>query len=161
LLPVRGALSRRRTERPDQVGRGKGGIEMKILNLTPHPLILLMDHPEGEIEGTTGTGPSAVFSRYRKVAEIPPAGPVARAAQREEVVGSVPVEGTEIPVVRMSYGEPQDLPEPEEGTMYFVSVLTAQAAAASGRRTDDLLFSGKSVRNREGRIIGILSFAQL
>jgi hypothetical protein len=134
-----------------------------IINLTPHPLVVLRDDPEGEVEGTTGAGgPSAVFSRYRVVAEIPPSGRVARAAQKEEILGSVPVEGREIPVVRMTYGEPQDLPEPkDDGTMYFVSVLTAQAAAAHGRRTDDLLFSGKSVRGRDGRIIGLLSFAKL
>jgi hypothetical protein len=123
--------------------------------------VVLIEDPQGELEGTTGTGPSAVFSRYRKVAEIAPAGPVARAAQKEEVVGSVPVEGTAISVVRMDYGEPQDLPEPEDGVYYFVSVLTAQAATAHGRQTDDLLFSGKSVRNREGRIVGLLSFARL
>jgi hypothetical protein len=134
---------------------------MKILNLTPHPCVVLIEDPQGELEGTTGTGPGAVFSRYRKVAEIPPEGRVARASQQEELVGSVPVEGTDIPVVRMSYGEPIDLPEPKDGVFYFVSVLTAQAAAAHGRSTHDLLFSGKSVRNREGRIVGLLSFAQL
>jgi hypothetical protein len=132
-----------------------------ILNLTPHPCVVLAEDPQGELEGTTGTGPGAVFSRYRRVAEIAPAGRVARAAQREETVGAVPVNGSDIPVVRMAYGEPTDLPAPEDGTMYFVSVLTAQAAAASGRGTDDLLFSGKSVRDRNGRIVGLISFAQL
>jgi hypothetical protein len=134
---------------------------MKILNLTPHPCVVLVEDTEGDIEGTTGTGPQAIFTRYRKVAEIAPAGPVARAAQREETGGSVPVEGTDIPVVRITYGEPTDLPEPEPGTFYYVSLLTAQAAAAHGRRTDDLLFSGKSIRDRNGRIIGLLSFARL
>jgi hypothetical protein len=129
--------------------------------LTPHPCVVLCEDPQGDIEGTTVTGPSAEFTRYRKVAEIPPSGKVARAAQREEVVGAVPVNGTEIPIARVSYGEPQDLPEPEEGTYCYVSLLTAQAAAAHGRRTDDLLFSGKSVRDRNGRIVGLLSFARL
>ena len=135
---------------------------MKIINLTPHVLVLLVEDPEeGEIEGTLEVGPQATFRRFRKVAEIPPAGPVARARQWEEVVGSVPLEGTEIPVLRMKYGEPEGLPEPEEGTYYYVSLLTAQAAQAAGRTTTDLIFSGKSVRDRSGRIIGIISFAQL
>jgi len=133
----------------------------KIKNLTPHTLVILSPDPEGEIEGTLETGPKATFQKFRKVAEIPPSGVVARAQAREEQVGSVSVEGTEIPVVRMSYGKPTDLPEPEEGTYYYVSLLTAQAARASGRRTDDLLFSGKTVRDRNGRIIGLISFAQL
>jgi hypothetical protein len=133
---------------------------MKIVNLTPHPCVVLVEDPQGELEGTTGSGPAAVFRRYRVVATIPPSGRVARAAQREEVVGSVHLEGAEVPVVRMSYGEPTDLPEPQPGTFYYVSVLTAQAAAAHGRR-DDLLFSGVAVRGRDGRILGILSFAQL
>jgi len=149
---------------------------MQIKNLTPHDLVLLAEDPSGELEGTTGTGPSAEFRRYRKVAVIPPAGPVARAAQREELHGYVHVEaGIEVPVIKVTYGKPylvvgrasdgsdltEPFPEPEEGTMYYVSVLTAQAAAAYGRRTDDLLFAGRSVRDRAGRVIGILNFATL
>jgi len=142
-------------------GRAKEGKMVEIINLTPHPCVVLVEDPQGDLEGATGTGPGAEFRRYRVVATIPPSGRVARAAQWEEIVGSVLVKGRRIPVVRMSYGAPQDLPEPEDGVYYFVSVLTAQAAAAHGRQTDDLLFSGKSVRGRDGRIIGLLSFAQL
>jgi len=120
-----------------------------------------VEDPQGDIEGTTGTGPAAEYRRYRVVATIPPSGKVARAAQREEIVFSVYFEGTEIPVVRMSYGEPIDLPEPQPETFYYVSVLTAQAAALNGRRTQDLLFAGKSVRDRNSRIIGICSFGNL
>ncbi len=134
---------------------------MKIINLTPHQLTILTEDPQGELEGTVDIGPSARFTRYRKVAEIPPSGHVARAVQREEIVGSVQFNGTKIPIVRISYGEPVGLPEPETDTYYYVSVITAQAAAAHGRSTDDLIFSGKSVRDKNGRIIGILSFARI
>jgi hypothetical protein len=134
---------------------------MVIINLTPHPCVVLVEDPHGDLEGTTGTGPGAEFRRYRVVATIQPSNRVARAAQREEVVGSLLVEGREIPLVRMTYGAPQDLPEPQDGVYYFVSVLTAQAAAAHGRSTRDLVFAGKTVRDHQGRIIGILSFAQL
>lgn len=148
--------------RPDhKAGRAKE-IEMKkIVNLTSHPVILLCGEAEGSVIGFTGVGKAATEGRFSVVAEIPPAGPVARASQKEKVVGSVPVNGMEIPVVRMSYGEPTDLPAPEAETKYFVSVLTVQAAAASGRPVADLLFPGQTVRNREGQIVGLLSFAQL
>lgn len=134
---------------------------MEILNLTPHTLVVLSEDHEGEIEGTTDeTGP-AVISRYRVVAEIPPSGTIARASQKEEVVGSIRINGVEIPVVRVTYCEPIGLPQPRLGTFLFVSAITAQAAQAYGRSVDDLIFPGKLVRDPKGRIIGIISFAQL
>lgn len=131
---------------------------MKIINLTPHSCVILREDPQGDIEGVA---PEGVVRRYRKVAELPPSGRVARARQEEEIAGFILVNDVEVPVVRMTYREPLDLPEPEEGVLYFVSLLTAQAAAATGRRTDDLVFAGKTIRNREGQIIGIISFGQL
>jgi hypothetical protein len=135
--------------------------DIKIINLTPHPLVILIEDEEGEVEGTPDIGPKSEFRRYRVVITIPPAGIIARASQKEESVGSIYINGTEINIVRMNYGEPTDLPEPQDGVYYYVSIVTAQAAAANGRTTEDLLFSGKSIRDRNGRIIGILSFAQL
>ncbi len=132
---------------------------MKIINLTPHPCVILREDPQGDIEGVEGVG--SEVRRYRKIAELPPSGKVARASQKEEIAGFILVNDVEVPVVRMTYGEPINLPEPKEGVVYFVSLLTAQAAAATGRRTDDLVFAGKTVRSKEGSIIGITSFGKL
>lgn len=114
-----------------------------ILNLTPHPIVLL-----GEDDTV--------------LAEFAPAGPVARAAQTDEVVGSLEVaDGMSVDLVRSRYGAPTDLPDPEEEVFCVVSVLTAQAASAHGRSTGDLLITSGPVRDDAGRIVGCRRFALL
>ena len=48
------------------------------------------------------------------------------------------------------FGEVVDLPEPQEGTIYVVSMLVA--ARAEGRI--DLVFPGRQLRNEAGQVIG-------
>ena len=97
---------------------------------------------------------------------------VARAAQREEVVGDLKVDGCAVvfEVLNMSYHEPVDLPAPQEpvdlpapqeGHGYVVSFLTASAAKAHGRSTDDLYVVAHAVRNSSGQIVGCTSFSQV
>ena len=80
---------------------------------------------------------------------------IARAKQTAEVVGNL--DGVEL--VSMKFGEPEDLPEYAEGTYYVVSIITANAAKAVGRRVDDLLITADPVRDADGRIIGCKRFA--
>jgi len=67
--------------------------------------------------------------------------------------------GTKVPVIKTIFGEPTDLPAPEEGTMLIVSILTAQAAKAAGRKGDDLIITSDPVRDAAGKIIGCRKFA--
>lgn len=46
------------------------------------------------------------------------------------------------------------LPEPEEGTIYVVSVIAAEMALTGYRRVDDIRVPGGQVRDDSGRIIG-------
>ena len=80
---------------------------------------------------------------------------ITRARQTAEVVGSL--DGVEL--VSMKFGEPEDLPEYVEGTYYVVSIITANAAKAVGRRVDDLLITADPMRDADGRIIGCKRFA--
>ncbi len=80
---------------------------------------------------------------------------IARASQSAELVGTL--DGIEI--VKMTYGEPIGLPDHKEGVMLIVSLLTANAAKATGRRVDDLLLTTDPVRDEAGRIIGCRRFA--
>ena len=109
-----------------------------ISNLTPHQVAVV------DADGT-------------EIAVYPPSGLVARAAQTDQLVGAV--EGIE--VVRTTFGAPTDLPEPEEGTWFIVSLATANAAKATGRITNDLLLTSGPVRDDSGRIIGCRRFATL
>jgi hypothetical protein len=116
-------------------------VDMKVKNLTPH-----------EVKVIDGDG--------NVVLSIPSSG-VARATQTDEVVGSLELEGQTVAVVNTVFGEVTDLPEPTEGVRYVVSVITANAARAQGRATDDLLLTSGPVRDSEGRIIGCTRFARV
>jgi hypothetical protein len=120
----------------------KETIMATIINLTPHPVNLL-------VQGASTTFPSEG---------------VARAAQVDETVGTIDIDSAALPqvdIVRSTFGEPEGLPEPTPGTYYVVSLLTASAAKAVGRTTSDLLMPAGIVRDAEGRIMGCSKFSQL
>jgi len=106
-----------------------------LVNLTPHPLTL-------EVEG-------------RRV-ELPPAGPAVRVRTEAREVGRVEVEGVSVPVVETVYGALENLPEPQPGTLYVVSLVAAQAAARLGRADVVAPDTGPTaVRDAEGRIVAV------
>lgn len=111
---------------------------MQIINLTPHTI--------------------SVFAGADVVRTYPASGKVAR-AQSTYVRSDATVDG--VPLVHVTFGEPIDLPEYAEGTYYIVSLITAQAAQAAGRCTNDLLITAEPVRDADGRIIGCQSFTQV
>lgn len=133
---------------------------MEIKNLTPHSVVILRDDAEGAVTGFTGVGPSTKEGRFSVVTEIAPEGPVARARQTDEVVGMLEINGVEVSLVRTVFGATGDLPQFDGTTKkYVVSVITAQAAKATGRDTSDLLVPSDPVRDANGRIIGVRKFA--
>lgn len=93
-------------------------------NLTPHAINILDDQGQ-------------------EILVVPASGVIARCSQREEVLSVI--DG--ITVTRQTFGEVQDLPEPEEGTNYIVSRLVASALPE--RR--DLLIPGPLVRDDQGQ----------
>lgn len=107
----------------------------KIVNLTPHAVNVVAE------DGTV----KAAF----------PSEGIARASQTAEHVGEL--DGIEL--VSMKFGATEDLPAPEDGTYYIVSVITANAAKAEGRTTSDLVITADPVRDDSGRIIGCKRFA--
>lgn len=102
-----------------------------IANLTPHSVNIV------SADGTP-------------IVTLKPTGTVARAQQSSVQVGTI--DG--IPVMKTTFGAPVDLPDPEDGVYYLVSLATANAAKAAGRTTDDLLLTLNPVRDADGRIIG-------
>ena len=156
---------------PDAAGRSRPnvatpevweeGSEMtKIVNLTPHPIALLAEDKAGDTAGSVGFGRGARPGQFRLVAELPSEG-VARAYPSTETVGEVEVAGEKFPVTRTTFGSPEGMPEPDEESVYVLSLITAQAAAAAGRSTDDLLIVGETVRDDKGVIIGCTGFGRL
>lgn len=146
---------------------------MKIVNLTPHAVLVLREDQAGPHTGFRGTPPNTTEIKYSVVEEFPPTGKVARAAQDDESMGEIEINGVSIPLVTTAFGEPylatkgpegevrHPFPEHEDGVYYIVSVLTAQSAKAAGRETSDLLITAGTVRNADGRIVGSREFAVL
>lgn len=108
----------------------------KIKNFTPHDI-----HVVGEDGKVIATFPSEGLIRL---------------SQTTEQIGSVVVEGVEIPLTSTNFGEAQGLPEKREDTIYIVSSLVCQAYP--DRR--DFYIPDQLVRDEQGRIIGCKSLSQ-
>lgn len=129
-----------------------------IENLTPHSISV---YRAEDIE-PAGAGSYRLREDEDALTPIPAmilqeSGKVARAQVREENLGEL----GGIPVFRMEYGAPEDLPAPMPGKYLVVSALTAQAAARSGRDTSDLLIPAHMVRDAAGKIIGCAAFSRV
>ena len=107
-----------------------------IKNLTPHDVTIIFN------DGSTRVIPSSG---------------VARAAQTSVDVAIV--DG--ITICKMVFGDPVDLPDPAADVHLIVSVITANAAKAAGRITDDLLITADPVRDDDGKIIGCKRLARI
>lgn len=112
-------------------------IETRIINLTPHAI-------------------NIVDKDGNKIVDLPSEGE-ARAVQKNVNFGHL----GDVPLVKAEFGEPIGLPEPAENTFYVVSAITANAAKAAGRTTDDLLITVETVRNEKNQIIGCKALAKI
>lgn len=105
---------------------------LNLVNLTPHTI--------------------NVIGQDGKKLDILPSGTVARCSQEEKVIGEI----NGFPVTQQRFGDVVDLPEPQDGTMFIVSRLVADAS-----RRKDLLIPGPLMRNEEGVVIGCKGFSVL
>lgn len=110
---------------------------MKVVCLVPHDVVVYDDD-------------GVVINTYQSQG-------VARAGQTNTIVGCL--DGT--PVIKAEFGEVTGLPEPTEGTVFIVSIITANAARTYGRTTDDLLVTSGPVRDDKGRTIGCRALARI
>jgi len=103
----------------------------KILNLTPHPITIC-----------------DAAGNILKV--IPPSGQIARLSAKTVRTGETV---DDVPLSKTVFGEPDGLPEPENGTLYIVSQLIKSALP---QRTD-LVVPAEVVRDDKGNIVGCQS----
>lgn len=109
---------------------------INFVNLTPHDVVIY----KGDVVDRT----------------IPFTGIIARAKEETKKVGEL--DG--IPETESTFGEVENLPEPQPNTIYIVSALAAKAARDAGR-TVDLRVPHDSVRNDKGQIIGCRSLGRI
>ena len=130
-------------------GYHRQGKYMRIINLTPHSIVIL-DPSNCVLDPKTRSykcsGDPVVLRT------IPASGVVTRVSTSE--VEKEPVNG--IPTFAVEFGDVEGLPPSEEGTFYIVSAICKNAAP--DRR--DLLVPTHMCRNEEGQPIGCLGFAR-
>lgn len=115
---------------------------MKLINLTPHDVTVVSD------DGA------------EKTITYPRTGTVARAAEQRTL--GHPLTATEsIGTLYVAYTGVENLPDPEPGVGYIVSVLTVYAAKATGRTVADLYYPGDLVRDIAGAVIGCRALYQV
>lgn len=107
---------------------------MKVINLTPHTIKVVNDANE-------------------VIREYPASGMVARAATIAETVGNI--DG--IPVKHIAFGEVQGLPDPQDGVVYLVSMVVAQAVKRPDVIAPD---TGPTAYRENGQIVGVRGFTQ-
>ena len=106
----------------------------RIVNLTPHAITFVNN------EGNA-------------IMTVQPSGTVARVKTGTIMTG----EFCGIPVTATEYGDIENLPEREEGTIYIVSSLVAQRCP----EREDVFIPNESVRDEQGRIIGCKSLGKV
>jgi hypothetical protein len=104
---------------------------MTLVNLTPHPIAIYGNRLAED-------GPDEI---------IAPSGTVARIATIDLGTSLSAHSGRQYELVQ--YGHAHDLPQPQPGTDYIVSLVVALAC-----HRDDLLAPYVEVRNAEGTMIG-------
>lgn len=110
---------------------------IEIRNLTPHPINFIGENGE-------------------KILTIESSG-IARAAQSREKIGTVDLGICGIPINHSKYGTVEGLPDPENGVIYVVSALTAQAVP----NRSDVFITDDAVRDEDGRVIGCRALAHI
>ena len=107
---------------------------MELVNLTPHAV---------NVYGQDGK---------TLLASIQPTAPAARCKQEAVCCGRV----GGVPVYRMEFGDVENLPEPQEETVYIVSRLVAAAV-----RRADVFCPGAAVRDEDGRVVGCIGLSRV
>lgn len=129
----------------------------RVVNLTPHTINFIVSHSlERDLIGTPE------YVTEDRTYALPPSGTVARCkVDREETdrIIAQDIDGWDItlPISKTRFGEVEGLPEPEEGTIYIVSNLVAQAVS----HREDVFFPDDIVRDSQGNIIGCRGLGKL
>lgn len=103
---------------------------MKIKNLTPHDVLFI----DGDVK----------INFPKEVDKFP------RVNEEIKVIGNV----NGIPITKKIFGNCENLPEKEDGTLLIVSVIIANALP----NRDDLIVPN-TIRDEKGQIIGCNSFS--
>ena len=103
----------------------------KIVNLTGHDINVVKD--DGSIMTIKSSGIIRLNATEKKVGQI-----------------------GDIPILELSFGAPDWVPERQDGTIYIVSKITCEAM----RDRDDFYIVASLVKNEDGSVRGVKGLAQ-
>lgn len=133
--------------------------KFRVVNLTPHNINFVK--PFNVEIGRDKIGTPEYITEERTYT-LPPSGQVARCKVDREKIDSVwteDIDGWDItlPITKSKFGEVEGLPEPQEGMIYIVSNLVAQAVP----HREDVFFPDDLVRDANGNIIGCRALGKI
>lgn len=109
-----------------------------IINLTPHPVVILDD-------------------KMHKIVSFPTSDSIARVETERKHIANLNVRGVKVPINKIKNGEANGVPEPQEDTIYIVSLMTARALP---ERTDLYIADGCVKDEYTGRVVGCRGLAR-
>jgi len=115
---------------------------IKLVNLTSHAVTIFNE--QNEI-----------------IITIPPSGQMARCDATRKIIDEIELTDCccRIPITQRTLGGLTELPKPEAGTLYIVSLNAAKAAKLIGR-INDIVVPDDTVRDDTGRVLGCRAFAR-
>jgi hypothetical protein len=108
-----------------------------LINKTPHQIILRHD-----------SNSSVVCELQEGDVILNPELPEVRCKVNSVVTGTITLDGKDYPLEDTEFGDVENIPEPQPGVLYVVSLLAAQALAKVGRF--DFVSPGRLVRYMDG-----------
>jgi hypothetical protein len=116
----------------------------------------LLPRGEDRLRNLTPHDPLWLIGKDGQQLALPAERPPARLIERQMPEASLLANGVRVPVVRIDYQDPVDLPSPETGTLLVVSQLVARALPDR----HDLRVPTDLVRDRTGAITGCRALAR-
>jgi hypothetical protein len=131
--------------------------ERGLVNLTGVPVPLLVEHPQGRLEGLLWEPEPTRVVQVNVLTILPVAGEVRVATSEVGIRATLLTQIGEIPVASLMLREPEGLPDPTEDVAFLVPTLVALVSS----RKDLLVIHGR-VRNQDtGISLGVFSLGQL
>jgi len=131
----------------------------KVVNLTPHKINFILSY---HIEIGQDEMGNPHYITEERIYSLPPSGTVARCKADRQEVDSFILEDIgdwdiTVPIAKTRFGEVECLPEPQDGIIYIVSNLVAQAVP----HREDVFFPDDLVRDAHGNIIGCRALGKI
>ncbi len=131
---------------------------MRLVNFTGRALPILVEDPDGPLEGAVWGSAVVRQSRFRLLCTLSSVNTVSLAAEEKRRVVLAGTQLGDVEIAEVRLGQAIGLPDQVAHVLLIVPSLVAMAYRARAR--DDLLVIHERVRDSAGRELGVLSFGK-